>query len=182
MGQFTTPTDGQSARLFITATIQPGWHIYSITQPSGGPVATKIEVKPPQGVRVTGDVPGVQPSRLEEGAGLRQPDGRNPPRHGHLVRADRVGGGHRPHRNSRSRERSWCGRATPIRVCRRRRFRLRPRWGRVSCCRAKLQTAMLDRPAVIHTHRSICGRWRYNWPALLGWTDPQRHAVRLAGH
>jgi thiol:disulfide interchange protein DsbD len=54
-GQFTAPTDGQIGRLFITATIQPGWHIYSITQPSGGPVATKIEVTPQQGVRRAGD-------------------------------------------------------------------------------------------------------------------------------
>ena len=42
----------RTGRLFITATIKSGWHIYSITQPEGGPLATKITLKPPAGVRV----------------------------------------------------------------------------------------------------------------------------------
>jgi thiol:disulfide interchange protein len=52
--QFTAPAAGQSGRLWIKATIAPGWHIYSITQPPGGPLATKIEVSPPPGVRLAG--------------------------------------------------------------------------------------------------------------------------------
>jgi cytochrome c biogenesis protein CcdA len=53
--QFTAPTPDRSAHLFITATIKPGWHIYSITQAPGGPVASKIEVNPPPGVRIAGE-------------------------------------------------------------------------------------------------------------------------------
>jgi cytochrome c biogenesis protein CcdA len=40
--QFTAPRDNQPARLFITATIKAGWHIYSITQKKGGPLPTEI--------------------------------------------------------------------------------------------------------------------------------------------
>ena len=83
------------AALFITATIEPGWHIYSITQPPGGPLATKIEVSPPPGVRIAGKFQPSVAAGDEERAGLRQSDGRNPPRHGHLVRADRIGRGRR---------------------------------------------------------------------------------------
>jgi suppressor for copper-sensitivity B len=57
--QFTAAANGQPGRLFITATIEPGWHIYSISQKKNakgeGPNATTIEVRPPSGVRVTGD-------------------------------------------------------------------------------------------------------------------------------
>ena len=65
--QFTVPTADQPGRLWITATIAPGWHIYSITQPPGGPLATKIEVSPPQGVRVVGKFkPSVAPKTTKE--------------------------------------------------------------------------------------------------------------------
>ena len=64
--QFTAPTADKPGRLFVTATIKPGWHIYSITQPPGGPLAAKIDVKPPQGVRVilpfkASDAPKLKP-------------------------------------------------------------------------------------------------------------------------
>jgi thiol:disulfide interchange protein len=39
---FTKADANGRAVLFITATIQPGWHIYSITQATGGPQASKI--------------------------------------------------------------------------------------------------------------------------------------------
>jgi DsbC/DsbD-like thiol-disulfide interchange protein len=35
---------GQPPRLIVTATIKPGWHIYSITQPLGGPLPAKIAI------------------------------------------------------------------------------------------------------------------------------------------
>ncbi len=67
--QFTAPTDGRPGRLFITATIKPGWHIYSITQPLGGPLATKIEVTPSQDVPVVGKfLPSVPPDSKKEPA------------------------------------------------------------------------------------------------------------------
>ncbi|MEM6655259.1 MAG: protein-disulfide reductase DsbD domain-containing protein, partial [Planctomycetota bacterium] len=33
-------------RLVLTAKIDPGWHVYSITQPTGGPQRTVIQVEP----------------------------------------------------------------------------------------------------------------------------------------
>lgn len=59
--QFTAPTADKPAQLFVTAAIRPGWHIYALTQPSGGPLATKIQVTPPQGVRVGKFQPSVAP-------------------------------------------------------------------------------------------------------------------------
>jgi thiol:disulfide interchange protein len=35
---------GQSAKVLITAKIDPGWHLYSLTQPPGGPITTKITI------------------------------------------------------------------------------------------------------------------------------------------
>ena len=46
---FTKPGPDRSARLFIVATLPPGSHTYSITQPPGGPLATRIKVKPSDG-------------------------------------------------------------------------------------------------------------------------------------
>ena len=37
---------GAAAWLELTATIQPGWHLYSPTTPPGGPIPTKIELTP----------------------------------------------------------------------------------------------------------------------------------------
>lgn len=42
--QFTAATADRPAVLMITAKIAPGWHVYSLTQPAGGPTKTKIEV------------------------------------------------------------------------------------------------------------------------------------------
>jgi len=65
--QFTTPKDKTPGYLFITATIKPGWHIYSITQPPGGPIATEIKLTPAQGVRVLGQFqPTVEPEKKRE--------------------------------------------------------------------------------------------------------------------
>ena len=54
-GQFTTGQGGKPARLFITAKIRPGWHIYSTTQRPGGPLRTKIRLKSSNDFRVAGD-------------------------------------------------------------------------------------------------------------------------------
>jgi suppressor for copper-sensitivity B len=49
--EFTAPAEGQPAGLFITANIKPGWHIYSITQPPGGPIRTQITLEPSDAFR-----------------------------------------------------------------------------------------------------------------------------------
>src|SRR5688500_13813859 len=33
---------GSAATIRVAASIDPGWHVYSVTQPSGGPLATVI--------------------------------------------------------------------------------------------------------------------------------------------
>src|ERR1700719_1621987 len=35
---------GDNFALKVIATIEPGWHLYSLDQPSGGPVATEISL------------------------------------------------------------------------------------------------------------------------------------------
>ena len=44
--QFTAPAADAPALLFITAEMKPTWHIYSITQPPGGPIRTQIKLDP----------------------------------------------------------------------------------------------------------------------------------------
>jgi len=54
-GQFTAPAaDRVPARLFVTAQIKPGWHIYSITQDPRGPVPSKVDLKPSGEYRLAG--------------------------------------------------------------------------------------------------------------------------------
>ncbi|MBU4397946.1 MAG: thioredoxin family protein [Planctomycetes bacterium] len=66
-GTFTAPTEGKPGELFVTAKIEPGWHIYSIAQPSGGPIATRITVDLPPGVRLTNEFrPSVAPDKKLE--------------------------------------------------------------------------------------------------------------------
>ena len=124
-GRFTAPAEGRPGRLSITATIEPGWHIYSITQPPGGPLATKIEVKPPQGVRIVGEFQASPP-----------PDSNKEPAFDNLTVETHHGtvtwsapSSWLPAsipRNSRSRAECRSRRA-PMRVCRRRGSRLWPR-------------------------------------------------------
>src|SRR5262245_47830199 len=52
--QFTAPTAERPAVLMITARVAPGWHVYSITQPPGGPQATKIRLTPSTKYRQVG--------------------------------------------------------------------------------------------------------------------------------
>jgi len=60
--------EGQRAgRLYITAKPEPGWHIYSITQKSGGPKATKIKLDPSDAYQVRGPFQAhPQPQRKAE--------------------------------------------------------------------------------------------------------------------
>lgn len=60
-------TGDVGAELSITATMQPPWYIYSITQPPGGPVATTIELGPSDDFRLTGPfVASPEPERKQE--------------------------------------------------------------------------------------------------------------------
>jgi DsbC/DsbD-like thiol-disulfide interchange protein len=53
---------GESISVRIDATLQDGWHIYSITQPAGGPIPTRISLPPGQPFVLAGNpVPSVPP-------------------------------------------------------------------------------------------------------------------------
>ena len=56
--QFTAPTAQRPAMLMITADIAPGWHVYSLTQPPGGPIKTKIELAPSPQYHLAGQFRG----------------------------------------------------------------------------------------------------------------------------
>ncbi len=45
----------------LSATIAPGWHVYSISQPPGGPNATTVTVPAGQGFEREGDITGTKP-------------------------------------------------------------------------------------------------------------------------
>ncbi|MBL9094768.1 MAG: thioredoxin family protein [Planctomycetaceae bacterium] len=49
---FTPPSDGKPGLMFVTAKVLPGWHIYSVTQPPGATVRTKIKVDASPNYRV----------------------------------------------------------------------------------------------------------------------------------
>ena len=50
--QFAAPAGDRPGQLSITATMKPGWHIYSLTQKPGGPIPSAIKLTPPAGVHV----------------------------------------------------------------------------------------------------------------------------------
>lgn len=50
--QFTVANGNAPARLFVTATMEPGWHIYSITQKGDGPIRSEIKLGDGQGVKL----------------------------------------------------------------------------------------------------------------------------------
>jgi hypothetical protein len=77
-------SDGKPDVLAVTAKLEDGWHLYSVTQKAGGPLATKITVaadsprqaagafvpaEPPH-VRTVDDVPAWQGLPIEEHAGV----------------------------------------------------------------------------------------------------------------
>ena len=54
--------EGKRAELQITASVQPGWHIYSITQQPGGPKPTRINVVASDRYRIAGKFVAVPPA------------------------------------------------------------------------------------------------------------------------
>lgn len=58
--QFTTAAADRPARLFVTATIADGWHVYSITQPPGGPVRTRIALEPGEQYKLAGEFKSIE--------------------------------------------------------------------------------------------------------------------------
>src|SRR5262245_25338232 len=61
--QFTAATAERPAVLMISARIAPGWHIYAITQPPGGPQSTKIHLTPSPKYRQIGPFRAFPPAK-----------------------------------------------------------------------------------------------------------------------
>lgn len=56
LSAYVTPARaGLPPRLYLTAEVQPGWHIYSITQAKGGPLPTKIRLAESKQVHLAGE-------------------------------------------------------------------------------------------------------------------------------
>ena len=53
--QFAKAANGKPARLYVTAQVERGWHIYSMTQPKGGPLPSKIKLTPSDQYKLAGD-------------------------------------------------------------------------------------------------------------------------------
>jgi thiol:disulfide interchange protein len=53
--QFSAASGDRPAVLAITADIASGWHVYSLTQPPGGPTKTRIEVTPSPQFKLLGE-------------------------------------------------------------------------------------------------------------------------------
>ena len=61
---FTAPAGGKPAILYITAEMAPGWHIYSITQPPGGPIKSRIKLAASGDYKIAGDFKPIQPPEV----------------------------------------------------------------------------------------------------------------------
>jgi suppressor for copper-sensitivity B len=64
--EFSEAKGDAPARLFITATIKAGWHIYSITQSSGGPIKTEIKLSPSDKFKLIGDFKAEPKPKIEQ--------------------------------------------------------------------------------------------------------------------
>lgn len=62
--QIVASNGGQQAELQITARVQPGWHIYSITQNPGGPKPTRINLVASDRYRLLGKFVAVPPATV----------------------------------------------------------------------------------------------------------------------
>lgn len=52
---FAAAANGKPARLYVTANVENGWHIYSMTQPKGGPLPSKIKLTASDQYKLAGD-------------------------------------------------------------------------------------------------------------------------------
>ena len=52
---------GATFNVQLTATIDAGWHLYSLEQPEGGPIPTRISVPGNQKFKLAGDIETPQP-------------------------------------------------------------------------------------------------------------------------
>ena len=57
---------GEEVKVVLSASVEPGWHLYSVDQPAGGPIPTTIKVSDPSKFEIAG--------KIETPAPRSQPD------------------------------------------------------------------------------------------------------------
>src|ERR1700722_19285363 len=57
---------GSNATLELSAEVREGWHVYALTQPSGGPTALRITLEENEVARVAGAPSGTAPERKHD--------------------------------------------------------------------------------------------------------------------
>ncbi len=67
--RFTPAVEGQSAMVEVTAQIAPGYHVYAVDQPKGGPLGVDLTLDPSSGATLAGDWVAVTPPKIK-----RQPE------------------------------------------------------------------------------------------------------------
>lgn len=66
-----TVAPGGKTSITLNATIEEGWHIYSVTQAAGGPVPTRITLPKDQPFSINGTVKGAPPdSKFDQNFGI----------------------------------------------------------------------------------------------------------------
>jgi suppressor for copper-sensitivity B len=64
-GSFTVERGARQGMLTVTAVIEPTWHIYSLTQPAGGPMKSEIKVTKSPDFTVLGQLKPDQPPHIK---------------------------------------------------------------------------------------------------------------------
>lgn len=59
----STGRSGDATALEISGTIQEGWHVYALTQPSGGPIALHVTLDENEVAQVAGTASGPAPTQ-----------------------------------------------------------------------------------------------------------------------
>src|SRR5687767_7578059 len=65
-GERAAVRPGDTLSIIVRGHIPPGWHLYSITQAPGGPIATTIEVGPRDLVRLAGAIDAPVPQMVPD--------------------------------------------------------------------------------------------------------------------
>src|SRR5476649_1783654 len=61
-GRATRVRPGERLTVRVTAAIPDGWHLYALTEPAGGPIATTLTVGPPRLATLAGPIGTLEPT------------------------------------------------------------------------------------------------------------------------
>ncbi len=79
--KYFVDASGTQGRLDVIVNVDRGWHIYSVTQPSGGPMKTKLSIESPESVKLAGkfapdEAPHKSVSEIFKGITIEEHGGR----------------------------------------------------------------------------------------------------------